>query len=54
MLLRKSQFKGDTTWTDAVKLAQEHRGADPDGYRAEFVRLMELAQALDRPRKKGM
>jgi Ca-activated chloride channel family protein len=50
MLLRGSEFKGDATWSDAVKLATEHRGEDPDGYRAEFVRLVELAAALDRQR----
>jgi len=50
MLLRKSPYKADATWEDVVKLAREHRGADPDGYRAEFVRLAELASSLDRQR----
>jgi Ca-activated chloride channel family protein len=50
MLLRGSEFKADATWSDAVRLATEHRGEDPDGYRAEFVRLVELAAALDRQR----
>ena len=31
---------------DVAKLAREHRGADPDGYRAEFARLVDLASAL--------
>jgi hypothetical protein len=30
-----------------VELARRYRGDDPDGYRAEFVRLVELAAALD-------
>jgi Ca-activated chloride channel family protein len=47
MLLRKSEFKGDATWSSAQELARRFRGEDPDGYRAEFVRLLELAAALD-------
>jgi Ca-activated chloride channel homolog len=50
MLLRDSPFKADAAWADAVKLATAHRGADPDGYRAEFARLAELAASLDRQR----
>ena len=50
MLLRDSPFKGDVSWTDVIRLAQEHRGSDPDGYRAEFARLVDLAAALDRHR----
>ena len=47
MLLRKSEFKGQATWTTAQELARKYRGDDPDGYRAEFVRLIDLASALD-------
>ena len=47
MLLRKSEHKGQATWTTAQELARRYRGEDPDGYRAEFVRLVELASALD-------
>jgi len=50
MLLRDSPFKADATWADVVRLAQAGRGDDPEGYRAEFVRLVELAAALDRQR----
>jgi len=50
MLLRDSPFKADAAWADAVKLATAHRGQDPDGYRAEFIRLIELAASLDRQR----
>jgi Ca-activated chloride channel family protein len=50
MLLRDSPFKADASWTDVVRLAQAGRGEDPDGYRAEFIRLVELAGALDRQR----
>ena len=47
MLLRRSEFKGQATWSSAQELARRYRGDDPDGYRAEFVRLVELASALD-------
>jgi Ca-activated chloride channel family protein len=47
MLLRRSPFKGSASWESALSLAREHRGADPDGYRAEFIRLVDLASALD-------
>jgi Ca-activated chloride channel homolog len=47
MLLRKSEHKGQSTWTTARELARRHRGEDADGYRAELIRLIELAAALD-------
>jgi Ca-activated chloride channel family protein len=47
MLLRKSEFKGQSTWTSAQQLATRHRGEDADGYRAEFIRLIQLAAALE-------
>ena len=50
MLLRNSPFKADATWADVVRLANSSRGEDPDGYRAEFIRLVELAASLDRQR----
>jgi Ca-activated chloride channel homolog len=48
MLLRNSEFLGQATWSSAQDLARRHRGEDPDGYRAEFVRLIDLAAALQR------
>jgi Ca-activated chloride channel family protein len=46
MLLRSSAHKGGATWQQAADLARTYRGEDPDGYRAEFVRLIQLASAL--------
>jgi Ca-activated chloride channel homolog len=48
MALRKSEHRGTATFKDAAGLARRHRGADENGYRAEFVRLIELADALVR------
>ena len=47
MLLRRSEFKGNSTWAKTQELARRFRGEDTDGYRAEFVRLIDLAAALD-------
>ena len=47
MLLRKSEFKGQATWSTAQELARRYRGENVDGYRAELVRLIELASALE-------
>ncbi len=47
MLLRKSEFMGQATWTTAQDLARQYRGEDSDGYRAEFLKLVEKAASLD-------
>jgi len=47
MLLRGSEHKGQATWSTVRDLALRYRGSDPDGYRAEFIRLVDLAAALD-------
>jgi Ca-activated chloride channel family protein len=39
MLLRESEHRGTLTLDQVVRLAERSRGADPEGYRAEFVRL---------------
>jgi Ca-activated chloride channel family protein len=48
MALRRSEHRGTATFRDAAALARRHRGVDENGYRAEFVRLVELADALTR------
>jgi Ca-activated chloride channel family protein len=48
MLLRQSPNAGTLTWPQVVSLASGARGADPEGYRADFIRLAELAQSLSR------
>jgi Ca-activated chloride channel family protein len=51
LLIRRSDFRGEATWEQVMSLAREHRGKDPDGYRAEFARLADLAAALDTRRR---
>lgn len=46
LLLRDSQYKGDLTLPAVVELAEASRGADENGYRAEFVELVKKATAL--------
>ena len=48
MVLRQSEHRGSSTLQDAAALGRRFRGADPDGYRAEFVRLVELAESVGR------
>ncbi|MFZ2285526.1 MAG: von Willebrand factor type A domain-containing protein [Bacteroidales bacterium] len=41
MILRDSRYCGTATLSDVVTLASGARGTDPDGYRAEFIRLVQ-------------
>ncbi|MDC7247703.1 MAG: VWA domain-containing protein [Sphaerochaetaceae bacterium] len=47
MLLRDSPYKGSYSWDQVLQLAKASRGDDEEGYRAEFIRLAELAQLLE-------
>jgi Ca-activated chloride channel family protein len=46
LLLRNSAYKGAASWDQVVERARQHRCEDPDGYRAEFIRLVNVAAAL--------
>jgi Ca-activated chloride channel family protein len=46
LLLRQSEQRGTATYATAAQLAQAGRGPDADGYRAELVRLVKLAEGL--------
>ncbi len=46
MLLRESAHKGELSWDQVIEMARDARGRDREGYRAEFVRLVERAQLL--------
>lgn len=51
MLLRNSVFKADSSYKGVFSLAKQARGKDEEGYRAEFIRLAELAQMLSQKEK---
>ena len=46
MLLRDSDHKGGTSFDQVLDLARAGRGEDPDGYRSEFIGLVEAARTL--------
>jgi Ca-activated chloride channel family protein len=46
LLLRQSEQRGTATYASAAQLAAAGRGPDADGYRAELVRLVKLAEGL--------
>ncbi len=46
--LRGSVYAGDMAWEDIRALAAEARGEDRQGYRAEFLTLVDLAASLSR------
>jgi len=46
MLLRDSEFKGTLLFDRVIELAQEAKGEDKNGYRAEFIRLVEAAKSI--------
>jgi hypothetical protein len=46
MLLHDSKFKNDLTYDDVVQLARKATRYDPEGYRKEFIRLVESAALL--------
>ena len=48
MLLRHSPHAGDASFASVTARARRFRGEDEEGYRAEFIRLIEVASLLAR------
>lgn len=48
MLLSDSQYKGELTYARVIELAKTAKGADDDGARAEFIRLVEKAALMQK------
>lgn len=46
MLLRDSDYKGRVTYQSVIRLAEDAKGEDNEGYRSELIRLMKLARHL--------
>ncbi|PAX59410.1 vWA domain-containing protein [Brunnivagina elsteri] len=46
MVLRDSQYKGSANFDSTLQLARQSVGTDLDGYRAEFIRLVEKSKSL--------
>ncbi len=47
-LLRDSDFKGDATYSNVINLARKGLDDDPNGYRREFIRLVETVEQLSK------
>lgn len=47
LLLRNSQYKANATYQSVLERAKAAKGIDGDGYRADFIKLVEIAQMLD-------
>lgn len=47
LLLRDSEYKGSLTYESVIGMAKNSSAYDPHGYRAEFVKLVELAESLE-------
>jgi len=47
MLVRNSEYKGSANYAHVLELARKAKGADNQGYRAEFIRLVEMAELLN-------
>ena len=46
MILRESEFKGNSTLEGAAKLAKSARGEDEDGYRSEMIRMISTVKDM--------
>lgn len=46
MILRDSKFKGKANFKNILTAARESKGIDTDGYRAEFIKLVETAEIV--------
>lgn len=51
MLLRNSEFKAAASFDNVLNLARKAKNHDEEGYRAEFVRLVESARLLSKGKK---
>jgi len=43
MLLRNSEYKGSSDYNQVIKIAENAKGKDDEGYKTEFLRLVKIA-----------
>ena len=46
LVLRNSEFKGNANYDLVSSLARDALGEDPEGYRGEFISMVERARSL--------
>jgi len=51
LLLRNSQYKSNASYQSVLERVKAAKGADSDGYRADLIKLVEIAQMLDTKNK---
>lgn len=47
LILKDSEYKGEASFDSIIKRAKSAKGYDDDGYRAQFINLVEIAEALN-------
>lgn len=47
LLLRNSQYKADASYQSVLERVKAAKGVDSEGYRADLIKLVEIAQMLD-------
>ncbi|NRB41762.1 MAG: VWA domain-containing protein [Pseudomonadales bacterium] len=50
-ILKGGDYSGDVTLTDVIKLAQQSKGYDENGYRGEFIGIAKLAESLQKAQR---
>ncbi|HBS85410.1 MAG: hypothetical protein A2W91_16510 [Bacteroidetes bacterium GWF2_38_335] len=53
MLLRNSEYKGNLTFDDVMNIAKKSQGKDKEGYRNEFLTLIEKADEISKSTAKN-
>ncbi len=53
MMLRNSEFKSNASFINVLELAKNAKGNDEEGYRSEFIKLVQNAQSLFKEKDKG-
>ena len=48
MLLRNSEYKSNASYNQVIALAKDAKGQDTEGYRAEFLKLVESCQLMSK------
>ncbi len=47
MILRDSEFKGSSNYESVIEMASDSKGKDKEGYRSEFIKLVEACSLMD-------
>jgi Ca-activated chloride channel family protein len=48
MILRESKLMGNTNYDNVIEMARMAKGEDKEGYRSEFIQLVDLCKTLSK------